>query len=224
LKHIGNIIHINASRPEAESIAAAVAIIRRGGVIVFPTTGLYGLGSNAFNVNAVEALFKLKGRDSRNPILVLIDTHKMLDHLASHVTPVGRYLMKHLWPGRVTFVVSASEQVPQVLTGGTGKIGIRQTAHPVALALVKSLGSPLTGTSANISGNSGCSAINQLDASVKSGVDLILDAGALAGGAGSTVVDVTNDHPIILRHGAVPAGKIMDLFHRFGVNHIDNTG
>ncbi len=224
MNRTANIVRVSPDGPERELIENAVSVIRQGGVVVFPTSGLYGLGSDAFNVAAVERIYRLKGRDPQNPILVLIDNLDMMERLAARITPAGRYLMERLWPGRVTLVVNAGKSVPQVLTGATGKIGIRQAAHPVAMALVRALKSPLTGTSANISGGAGCPDIGQLDGDVKSNVDLILDAGTLAGGSGSTVVDVTGHRPRIIRHGAVPDEEIMDLFHQFGVNHVDNAG
>lgn len=215
MKDIDNIIHINGDQPIVDQIRAAVAVLRKGGVVVFPTSGLYGLGSDAFDVKALERIFLIKGRDARKPILVLIDTMEMMDQVAIKVSPMGRFLMQRLWPGRVTFVVPAAHHLPSELTGDTGKIGIRQAAHPVAVALVKTLGRPLTGTSANISGGKGCAAIEKLDSSIQNSVDLVLDAGLLAGGPGSTVVDITGATPRILRPGSVPTKEIMDLFHQF---------
>jgi L-threonylcarbamoyladenylate synthase len=101
------------------------------------------------------------------------------------------------------------------LTGGSGKIGVRRVAHPVARALVRSLGRPLTGTSANPAGAGGCAAISQLHVSIREKVDLILDAGTLAGGPGSTVVDVTGERPLVLRHGAVAEEVMMAAFEAY---------
>ncbi|RLC23137.1 MAG: threonylcarbamoyl-AMP synthase, partial [Deltaproteobacteria bacterium] len=94
------------------------------------------------------------------------------------------------------------------LTGGTGKIGIRMPEHPVALSLVKKVNSPITGTSANISGQLGCSAISDLDVQIADKIDMMLDAGQLKGGTGSTVIDVTTSFPTILREGYVSAKNI----------------
>lgn len=222
MKATDNIIHIDGHQPSVDQIRLAVAVLRRGGVVVFPTSGLYGLGSDAFNAHAIERIFQIKGRDAGKPILVLIDTMEMVEQVAINVSPMGRFLMQQLWPGRVTFVVPAASRLPSELTGDSGKIGIRQAAHPVAAALVKVLGRPLTGTSANISGEEGCAAIEQIDSSIQRNVDLVLDAGSLRGGPGSTVVDVIGAIPRILRPGAVPAKEIMDLFDQFVVNNVDN--
>ncbi len=98
------------------------------------------------------------------------------------------------------------------LTGVTGKIGVRLCKHPVASALAKAAKSPITGTSANISGNTGCSDISNLDMKIAERTDLIIDAGSLKGGTGSTIVDVTTDFPAVLREGSIPAEDIFALF------------
>jgi L-threonylcarbamoyladenylate synthase len=116
--------------------------------------------------------------------------------------------MDQFWPGRITLVFEAEDTVPQYLTAGTGKIGIRQPEHPVAAALVKALEGPITGTSANRSGKSGCHRVADLDPRLARKLDLILDAGSLKGGSGSTVVDVTEAIPRILREGEVKEEEI----------------
>ena len=175
--------------------------------MVFPTLGLYGLGADPLNPEAVARIFTLKGRDPSKPLLVLIDHTEMMHRIALPVNPMARRLMERFWPGRITFVVQARSDLPAGLTAGTGKIGVRQAAHPVAAALVRAIGGPLIGTSANLSGVSGCATVGELDPAVVESVDWVLDAGTLSG-APSTVVDVTGDTPVILREGAVAAALI----------------
>ena len=122
--------------------------------------------------------------------------------------------MEHFWPGRVTLVFEAADSVPQALTAGTGKIGIRLPGHPVAVALVESLGGPLTGTSANLSGSPGCRRVDDLDPQLIQQLDMVLDAGPLKGGTGSTVVDVTREIPRVLRAGEISEKEIMALIER----------
>ena len=203
-----NIIKVDPERPAAAVIKAA-AVVRSGGVIVFPTRCLYGLGADAFNAEAVARIFRIKQRSRRNPILILIDQTSRLEQLVSHIPPAAGRLMEHFWPGRMTLVFKAREAVPPYLTAGSGKIGIRLPGHPVAAALVQALQTPLTGTSANLSGSPGCRRIEDLEFQIASRLDLILDAGALKGGRGSTVVDVTVDPPKILREGEVSATEIL---------------
>ena len=119
--------------------------------------------------------------------------------------------MDHFWPGRITLVFKAAADVPSYLTAGTGKIGIRLPGHPAAAALLRVLPTPLTGTSANLSGKPGCRRIEDLENQIAGSLDLILDAGTLNGGIGSTVVDVTIEPPKILREGEVSGAEIMTI-------------
>jgi L-threonylcarbamoyladenylate synthase len=181
----------------------AARAISSGGLVVFPTRGLYGLAVDAFNVDAVHKVFRVKGRSPKNPVLILIRHPDDLGELVTAVPVTAARLMKKIWPGGLTLVLPASRAVPAVLTAGTGKIGIRLPAHPVARALVDAVGRPITGTSANLSGQPGCSRIDSLPAEIADAADLIIDAGRLAGGVGSTVVDVTRAEAVILRRGAI---------------------
>jgi L-threonylcarbamoyladenylate synthase len=199
---------INSEKPESEIIAEAAEIIKQGGVIVFPTRCLYGLGADAMNPEAVDRVIAIKQRPQSNPILVLIHSSQQLNRLVARVTPAAEILMQHFWPGRVTLVFEARDTVSSRLSALTGKIGVRLAGHPAAAALVKQSGTLLTGTSANVSGQPACFKLPDLDAGIAKDVDFILDAGVLAGGVGSTVVDVTADPPRILREGQVSADKI----------------
>ena len=202
---------VNGANPNTGIITEAADIIRHGGVVVFPTRSLYGLGADAFNAKAVNRLFHIKKRSTSKPILVLIEDKDELDRLAATIPPVATAIMERFWPGRVSIVFQAKEGLSADLTAGTKKIGIRLPGHNIASALVKASGGPITGTSANISGNAGCFQINDLDEEIADQVDLILDAGPLRGGAGSTVVDVTEETPLILREGELPKKDIRNV-------------
>jgi L-threonylcarbamoyladenylate synthase len=205
------IVQVDPQHPAAAAITKAVAAVRAGGVIAFPTRCLYGLGADAFNADAVERIFEIKQRSPQNPILILIDQTSRLERLVAHVSPAAARIMDHFWPGRITLVFKAGEAVPPYLTAGSGKIGIRLPGHPVAAALVQALQSPLTGTSANLSGRPGCRRIEDLEFQIAGKLDLILDAGPLKGDVGSTVVDVTVDPPKVLREGEVSGAEIMTI-------------
>ena len=200
---------INSKQPEPEIIAEAAEIIKQGGVVVFPTRCLYGLGVDAFNPDAVEKVIKIKQRPADNPILVLIHSRRQLDSLVTNISPAAVAIMEAFWPGRVTLVFGARETLSNRLTARTGKIGVRLAGHPVAAALAQQVGRPMTGTSANVSGKPGCYHAQYLEAPIAQRVDLILDAGTLEGGVGSTVVDVTADEPRILREGQVTVAEIL---------------
>ena len=202
---------ISPVRPDPHTIKSAVACIRSGGVVVFPTSGLYGLGADALNREAVEKIFRIKQRPFHKPILVLVSAATDLEMVVRDIPAAASQLMKMCWPGGVTLIFHARKHLPQALTGGTGKIGVRMPVHPVALALVSEFNGLLTGTSANISGRPGCSDASQLDDRLAEQLDLILDAGVLKGGTGSTVVDVTTPKPVIVREGAVSKNRILSI-------------
>ncbi len=183
--------------------------MRGGRVVCFPTRCLYGLAADAFQPAAVERVFAIKERPAGQPLLVLISRIEQMAALAAAVPPAARLLMERIWPGRLTLVLPALPSLPAELTAGTGTIGIRLASHPVARALVEALERPITGTSANLSGKAGCRDIAALDPRIAARVDLILDAGPLKGGVGSTVVDVTGDLPKVLREGEVPKFEIL---------------
>ncbi len=205
------IYKIDPDHPEPEIIQRTVNVIKQGGVIAFPTRCLYGLGTDAFNAAAVDRIFKIKQRSYQKPILILVDRRIQLQRIASHVSKAASRIMDQFWPGRVTLVFEAGDTVPRYLTSGTAKIGIRLPGHPVAAALVNSLGRPLTGTSANLSGSPGGRRIDDLDPQLIQHLDIVLDAGPLKGGPGSTVVDVTHELPRFLREGEISVEEILDL-------------
>jgi L-threonylcarbamoyladenylate synthase len=204
-------LSVDPQSPDQEIIGKAAELIKKGGLVVFPTSTVYGLGDDAFSPPAVQSVFRLKERHPQKPILVLIACLADLIPLAQSIPMVARRLIKVFWPGDVTLVFQASDVFPPSLTGHTGKIGIRLAAHPVAAALVKAVGSPITGTSANISGRGGCIRVSELNHQIRAQVDLVLDAGELGGGRGSTVVDVTEVSPKILRAGVIPPEHIRSV-------------
>ena len=214
--HPSNIRKINSQKPEAGIIAEAAGVIERGGVIVFPTRCLYGLGADAMDPEAVQRIIEIKQRPHDNPILVLIHSEKQLEMLVGKIPPAAGAIMAEFWPGRVTLVFEARDTLPGLLTAQTGKIGVRLPGHPVAAAILKQAKGPVTGTSANISGRPGCNRLGDMDPPIVEHLDLILDAGTLQGGVGSTVVDVTDEPPRILREGQVTAGQILGALNRQG--------
>jgi len=199
---------INPREPEPEIIKEAAGVVKKGGVVVFPTRCLYGLGADAMNPAAVARIIEIKQRPEDNPILVLIDSKNQLEVLVGKILPAAAAIMKAFWPGRVTLVFDARDTLPDLLTAQTGKIGVRLPGHPVAAAMLRQINGPVTGTSANLSGRPACSRLVDLDPQITGQVDLVLDAGALRGGVGSTVVDVTEHPPRILREGEVTADEI----------------
>lgn len=202
------ILRVDKAHPDTQIIHQAAGILDTGGLVIFPAACLYGVAANALSADAVEKVFQLKQRPRQNPILVLIKNRDQLDGLVATIPDVARILMDNFWPGGLTLVFEAANRVNPKLTAGKEKLGIRLPRHPVAKALVNSVDFPVTGTSANLSGRPGCTRTDMLSPEIIEKTDLVLDAGLVQGGAGSTVVDVTCTPPKILRQGAVPAADI----------------
>lgn len=197
-----NIIKVNMAEL-SPAISMAENILSSGGIVAFPTESFYGLGVNAADEEAIRSIFKLKSRSVGQPLLLLISSVKDLENYVEEIPAVAGDLMEHFWPGGLTIVFRARQNLSPLLTASTGKIGIRLSSHPVATALAESLEKPVTGTSANISGQPSCSTAYEVFNALGTRVDLILDGGKTEGGAGSTILDITVDPPRILREGMI---------------------
>ncbi len=171
--------------------------------MVYPTDTVYGLGADPSNPEAVKRIFQIKGRQPDQPILLLLKDAADVPLWAEEVNPEAARLMDRYWPGPLTLVFKAREDVLPLLTAGTATIGLRVPGNNVTRRLLAFLGIALTGTSANQSGRESPRTTQQAVAAVGDLVDLILDAGDSPGGKPSTIVDVTGRHPRIIREGAV---------------------
>lgn len=201
---------MHSSFPEEEQVEKAARIIRTGGLVIFPTSTLYGMGVDAFNEKALERVFQIKGRGKKKPLLILVENIQAIDALVEDIPPAARILMQAFWPGRLTLIFRAKSHLPEILTAGTGKIGIRVPRNPIAHALVQKSGTPITGTSANLSENPAASSIEMLAENIFREADLILDSGPLPGGIGSTVLDVTVTPPRLIREGSLSSAEIFE--------------
>ena len=206
------IVSIDPAGPDPDHITKAGKILRQSGIVIFPAKCLYGVAANALDEAAIKKVFHLKQRPWNNPVLVLIPDRKRLPDLVTAVPDEAWALMDAFWPGNITLVFEAKKHIVKRLTAGTGKIGIRIPSHPVAKALVEYLDFPITGTSANLSGQGGCSRVEQLPSAMIDQADFVLDAGKLKGGIGSTIVDVTRTPVTIIREGEITANQIMKAF------------
>lgn len=206
---------ISPDHPQPDIIRAAAAVLRDNGIVIMPTRGLYGLGGDAMNPTVVRRIFSIKTRSPEKPLLVLISRTEMLTDIVADISPMATCLMEAFWPGKITLVMNGRKGLPAGLCSDAGRVGVRWVGHPVTAALVDALGSPVTGTSANLSGSDGCADIGAIDNAVTDAVEMVLNAGPLKGGPGSSVVDVTGKTPEILREGAVTASEVMDVFRQF---------
>lgn len=194
-------------------IERVVAVLRRGGTAVFPTDTLYGLGCNALDAMAVGRVFDIKHRSYVKALPMLVRDLTWARELA-YITPEQEQVIEQFWPGKVTFVLPRRSIVPAVMCGGGQTVGIRAPDYPFVQSLLRHLGYPLTGTSANVSGSEPTSDAAHIAAAFAATApqpDVIVDAGPLPDSLPSTVVDLSGRVPRILRQGAVRADKILAL-------------
>ncbi|HEV7733639.1 MAG TPA: L-threonylcarbamoyladenylate synthase [Candidatus Binatia bacterium] len=182
--------------------AGAVAALAAGRLVVFPTESVYGLGADARSADAVDRLVSVRGREAGKPILVLIRDLAMAATITTDVSEAARRLATRFWPGPLTLVLPARDDLPPPLTAGTGTIGVRVSSHPLAAALVNGLGGPVTAPSANPPGAAPSSDIATARAYFGDAVDTYVDGGMLFGDA-STVAVVEGDRVRVLRAGPV---------------------
>ncbi|MBN1641264.1 MAG: threonylcarbamoyl-AMP synthase [Anaerolineae bacterium] len=197
-----------------EDIAQAVEVLRRGGLVVFPTDTVYGVGAHAMLPDAVAALYVAKRRARDKAIPLLVPSLEALPPVVAAIPDAARVLAERFWPGALTIVLRRAAGVPDVLTAGGETVAVRAPDHPVARALLDALAAPLAATSANLSGedapDTAAGALAQLDGRVA----LILDGGRCPGGVASTVIDLTVDPPVVLREGAIAAAALWQALRR----------
>ena len=204
------LLKIDPEKPDAEKLAEAVRVLCEGGVVAFPTETFYGLGADARNEATVEKIFRIKGRNFRNPLSVIVANDREVIPLVEEIPPAAKILMQIFWPGPLTLIFRAAPSVSSRLTGGTGKIGIRVSSHPIARFLAAGLAGPLTATSANLSGGPECSSADAVIRALGDLPDAVIDGGVTPEGTGSTILDVTVFPPCILREGAISRSLILN--------------
>lgn len=209
LHNQSNIIKVNKSNPESQIIKKAGKIIKQKGVVIFPAQYFYGIAVNALDIDALQKVFDIKKRPLNNPLLALVKNRNQLENLVDSIPDIAEKIMERYWPGNVTIIFKAAKHVPDLITAKTSKIGLRMPWHPVAKAIVNEVDMPITGTSANISGQPASSSIHTIDPLIIKAADMVLDAGELKTGLGSTVVDVTGNLLKIIRQGQIPKSEIL---------------
>ena len=198
------VLKVDSQQPDIEKVQVAADIIRKGGLVAFPTETVYGLGADALSSRAVLALFKAKKRPIDNPPIVHIENISDVYRLTEQIPPKADKLMKTFWPGPLTLVFKRSANVPDVTVAGLSTIAIRMPKHVVALALIRESRCPIAAPSANLAGKpSPTSAKHVLD-DLEGRIDAILDCGSTRIGVESTVLDLSVDPAMILRPGGTP--------------------
>jgi L-threonylcarbamoyladenylate synthase len=202
---------IENSRPSAgraEQISVALAALKDGEAIAFPTETLYGLGADALNAAAVEKIYRLKGRDPTNPILVLVADRAMLDVLVTEIPRLAERLIAEFWPGPLTLVLPARRNIPAPLLNSSGGVGVRISSQPIATELVRRLGRPLTATSANPSGKPPAHTVEEARNYFAADIAVFVDGGTLVSKTGSTVAAFSRDQIKIIREGEIARSEL----------------
>jgi len=201
---MGTVSTLDPVRISSRIVDDAAAVVRKGGVLLYPTDTIYGLGCDASNAGAVERVFKVKRRPEKNRALVLVSGKKMLAELVEEIPDAALRLMETFWPGALTIIFRAKVDLHASITGNDRKVGIRVPDNRFCLKLLNACGVPVVSTSANISGRPYTEEPATLRKLFLKDVDLMIDAGMLRGALPSTVVDVTESHPVIVRIGKIP--------------------
>jgi L-threonylcarbamoyladenylate synthase len=190
---------------------AARTALKLNGILAVPTETFFGLAVDPFQEEALDRLFALKGRAPEKPVLVMVAGPEMLNQVARDIPGQARQLMEKFWPGPLTIIFPSLPHLPRRLTAGTGTIAVRQPRQPLTCRLIRALGFPITGTSANRSGRPPLVGAAEVAEEFGEGVDLILDAGPCPGGLPSTIVDVTGASLRLVRSGAIPPAALAKI-------------
>lgn len=204
------VIQVDAREPQPEVVQQACEVLRRGGLVAFPTDTLYALGANALDPAAIERVLTVKGRHHGKPLSVLVPSAEAGAVLAASLPDGAQALMRAFWPGALTVVVRASAKIPSVLTAATGTVGLRMPAGAVAQALLAAFAGPIIGTSANKTGAADPADAKTVQKAIGGQIDLVLDGGRVTLGVPSTVIDCTAEPARILREGAIARIALQD--------------
>jgi len=205
------LLKVDSKRPEIEKIRVAANVIRKGGIVAFPTETVYGLGADALNPEAVMKVFEAKRRPADNPVIVHVAKREDVYRLVINVPRAAERLMAQFWPGPLTLVLKRSKIVPDITVVGLDTIAIRMPSNKVALALIRESMTPIAAPSANLAGKPSPTTAKHVIDDLAGRIDVILDAGPTKIGVESTVIDMTASIPQILRPGGTPYEKLKSV-------------
>ena len=197
------ILAVDAANPDRRALDAAAEAVLRGGVIAFPTDTLYGLGCSLFDVSAVEMVARLKRRDPSLAVISLIPEPRQVYGLAVEVSSVAERLVQRHWPGPLSLILRAAPIVPPRVRGAGGTVALRCPRHTLCQRLLDRIGGPVVASSANLSGQPPAETAEQVVRIFGNQLDLVIDGGPRSGGLPSTLVDVSEKRPRLLRRGAL---------------------
>ncbi|HHW30892.1 MAG TPA: threonylcarbamoyl-AMP synthase [Clostridiaceae bacterium] len=203
------IIKLYADNIDMDKLRYAAQVIRDGGLVAFPTETVYGLGANALNEEAVRKTFEVKGRPPDNPLIAHIackDDIKIVSKVA--LEGYVKKLTDEFWPGPLTLIMEKTDRVPYITTAGLDTVAVRMPSHPVAMALIKESGVPISAPSANSSGKPSPTRAEHVIKDLSGKIDVIIDSGETTVGLESTVLDITTWPPVILRPGGITPSQL----------------
>ncbi|MEZ0320176.1 MAG: L-threonylcarbamoyladenylate synthase [Pyrobaculum sp.] len=198
-------------RPDPEVIRKAADVLRRGGVVAAPTETVYGLFTHAYSEEGCVKVFKAKGRPMDNPLIVHVDSIEMADAVGRVPDEVSD-ILKKIWPGPITVVIPSRGVLPRCVTAGLNTVAVRVPAHPVPLAIIKELGAPIAGPSANKAGRPSPTSAQHVVEDLGDAVDLVVDGGETFFGVESTIIDLTRRPPVLLRPGPFTVEELEKIF------------
>lgn len=205
------IVKVNPDSPDIHEIRQAASIIRNGGLVAFPTETVYGLGADGLREDTVNKIFIAKGRPQDNPLILHVSSPDDISQVATCISPVVDKLVEGFWPGPLTLVLPKKPNVPDVVSGGLPTIGVRMPDNLIALTLIAESGTLLAAPSANLSGRPSPTQASHVVDDMWGRIDLVLDGGPTRLGVESTVLDLTQDPPLILRPGSVTREELEDV-------------
>jgi len=205
--------HVDQEAPSAEVINLAAKVLLDGGIVVFPTETVYGIGALADSKFGPHEIFEVKARPAHLPIPLLVETEDALDIWGTEVPEYAHRLARAYWPGAITLIVNASAKVPRDFRAPDGTIGLRSPKNEVVMELLQATGSPIFATSANTHGNPAPSSFDEIEPRIITAADLAIDGGETVHGMASTVVQCTGPEPEIVREGAIASDEVMATAH-----------
>lgn len=209
---------ISKEHIDKDLVREAGKIIKNGGLVAFPTETVYGLGGDALNPESSQKIYSAKGRPSDNPLIVHIANLQDLGKIVSYIPKAAEALAKHFWPGPLTMIFSKSEAVPYETTGGLDTVAVRFPSDQVAQALIRAAGGFVAAPSANVSGRPSPTSGKHVFEDLQGKIEMLLDSGSCEIGLESTIVDMTEDIPVILRPGYVTEEMLEEVLSRIEVD------